>query len=324
MLRSMSLNGLETPPSLETTRVLELYKSMDSLFSDAFPRVSTQAELNALFKEHPKYDPYYIASGSIPDRHERFENLYKIFKNHADSHFLSNIKYQFHERTWEMYVGCSLITRKNDFKSTNEGPDFLIEEGSKKIWIECTAPNRGEGDDKIPLMRDGVVQSVPEDKMCLRLTSALKTKSDKYRKYLKNGIVAEEDAFVIAINSGEFRFPADGMYPLILRALFGFGYPTITFPVGGGEAKHGWSKILSIKKTNKTEIPTTFFLKEENSNISGVLYCKNTVLNHANPVGEDILGVSNPIAKNPFPDILKTFGGYYFDPSASEWSLKPQ
>lgn len=293
-----------------------------SLFTDDFPEVNTQAELDKVLASFPGYDPYYICSGAIPDRRKRFEDLYKVFKNYKDTHFLSQLKTQFHQRTWEMYVGCSLIVKDIKPTSFNEGPDFLIEGGDKKIWIECAAPNKGAGEDRVPAMEYGTVQTVPENQMCIRLTNTLYEKLKQYKKHVKKGVISESDIYIIAINSGDLGFP-DGAIPLILRVVFGIGYPTITFSSSGGEKKHGWSRIFSIKKKNESEVSTDFFLKPENNCVSGILYCGKTVLNHAIPWGDDILGVSNPIAKNPFPNSFRQFKGYYYDPRASEWSLKP-
>lgn len=297
---------------------------MSILFPDNFPEISSQAELDRLLQNFSYYDPYYVVSGSIPDRRERFENLYKVFKSHADSHFLSNIKYQFHERTWEMYVGCSLLSRGIDFKSNDKGPDFLIEESGKKIWIECVTCGEGEGDDKVPTMLYNTVNSVPENEMCMRIASAISDKYLDYQKYLGN-IVSGDDTYIFAVNTGGFSFPPDGAIPLILRCLFAIGHPTITFPRDGGEPTHGWSQIPALKKKNGSEVPMDFFLKKEHSGISGVLYCGKNVLNHAELIGIDILGINNPIADQSFPDSLKAiFKGHYWSASDQEWSLTPQ
>lgn len=297
---------------------------MDSLFSDDFPEISTQAELDALLKKYPKYDPYYVVSGSIPDRRERFENLYKTFKNHADSHFLSNIKHQFHERTWEMYVGCSLLSRGIDFRPNDIGPDFLIESAGKKVWVECVVCNEGDGEDKVPPLVYGSVGTVPENEMCIRIANALGKKYKDYKEKFLNNVVSPDDGYIIAVNSGALPFP-DGAIPLILRCLFAVGHMTISFPRDGSEPKHYWSQIRSLKKKNGSDVPMDFFLNEEHKGISGALYCGKNVLNHADPVGSDILGINNPIANQPFPSELKTaFKGFYWSTSEKEWSLIPQ
>ena len=56
-----------------------------SLFTDDFPEVNTQAELKEVLAAFPQYDPYYVCSGGIPDRRKRFEDLYQVFKDEAET-----------------------------------------------------------------------------------------------------------------------------------------------------------------------------------------------------------------------------------------------
>lgn len=297
---------------------------MNLLFPENFPDVSTQAELNDLLSKNSTYDPYYVVSGSIPDRRKRFENLYKIYKDHADTHFLRNIKHQFHERTWEMYMGCSLLSKGIDFVSNDEGPDFLIENHDKKIWIECVTCNEGYGDDKVPPFLYSSFQSVPENEMCMRIANTIQKKYSDYSKKFLNKIVSPEDIYIIAVNSGALPFP-DGAIPLILRCLFAVGHMTITFPRDSSESFPGWSQIRSLKKKNGSKVPMDFFLNKEHVGINGALYCGKNVLNHADPIGSDIFGINNPIANHPFPVKIKTaFKGYYWNASDKKWSLTPQ
>src|SRR5262245_60685099 len=105
--------------------------------------------------------------------------MWEVYRPHADRHFLSEVKRQFHQRTWEMYVGCAFLKNGIPFSSTNDGPDFLIESAGKKVWVECIACNKGEGPDKVPPLEYGVVQDVPEDEMCIRIAHALETKAKR-------------------------------------------------------------------------------------------------------------------------------------------------
>ena len=232
---------------------------MPKLFTDNFPLVTTDAELQVLLRTYPKYDPYYVASGSIASRKEEFEKLYEKYHPYADGHFLSEVKKQFHQRTWEMYLGCALLDRGISFISEDVGPDILIEGSGKKIWIECIACTRGDGDDKVPTLRyDGHVQDVPDDEMIIRVASALKNKYEKYKKYVASGIVKEDDCFVIAVNAGALDHPE--MMPLILQSVFPIGHQTLSFPIGGGEATSGWTTRPFRTKKNGSQVPTTFLL----------------------------------------------------------------
>lgn len=296
-----------------------------SLFTENLPAITTQAELDKVLATYPTYDPYYIASGCIPERRERFEKLFEMYKDHCDSHFLSQVKYHFHQRTWEMYVGCSLLSRGIKFTANDKGADFLIEDNGKKTWIECVACTEGEGDDRVPPMLYGTVNSVPESEMCIRIAGAIYDKYRDYQSFLGKS-VSKDDAYIIAVNTGGFSFPPDGALPLILRCLFAIGHPTITFPRDGvGEATHGWSRVFSLKKKNGSDVPMDFFLKHEHAGISGAMYCSKNVLNHQEPIGSDILGISNLYANQPFPDFLKSaFLGFHYTLQDQTWSLTPQ
>lgn len=245
--------------------------SMASLFTDNFPTFSTQEELNQLIVKYPTYDPYYVVSGSMPDRRERFDHLYKQYYPYADSNFLTEVKRQFHQRTWEMYLGCILLEHNILISSKDYGPDFLIEKNGAEIWIECIACTTGFGDDKVPPLVHGVVQYVQDDKMSIRLVGALEEKFKKYQKYLNKKVVSDDDAFIIAVNAGALGRP-DGAIPLILKCLFAIGHPTISFPIGGGETEHDWSRREYIEKSNNNKVPMNFFLKEEHAGITGNIF----------------------------------------------------
>ena len=79
---------------------------MKSIFTDNFPLITTDQELQVLKDKYPDYDSYYVASGSIQDRKKRFDDLYQKYHPYTDSHFLTEVKKKFHQRTWEMYLGC--------------------------------------------------------------------------------------------------------------------------------------------------------------------------------------------------------------------------
>lgn len=282
---------------------------MPKLFTDDFPLVKNDTELQALIKKYSEYDPYYVASGSIADRRDHFERLYERYHPYADRHFLSEVKKQFHQRTWEMYLGCSLLDRSISFVSKDIGPDILIEESGNKIWIECIACTKGEGEDRVPTLQYGVAQNVPDDEMVMRIVSGLKTKYEKYESYLERGIVSGNDHLIIAVSAGSFDHPE--AFPLILHSVFPIGYPTLSFPIDGGEPVNGWTTRPFRTKKNGSQVPTTFFVNGQHTEISGVIYCKNNVLNHSTILGDDILVVHNPQAKNPLPSSgLNSFKQY--------------
>ncbi len=287
---------------------------MKSIFTDDFPLIKTDQELQTLIKQYSDYDVYYVASGAIKERHDWFNFLYEKYYLYADSNFLSDLKKHFHQRTWEMYFGCVVLNLGIKLLSHKDnGPDLSFEYNSKKVWIECVACEKGDGADKVPMMNYGVVESVPSDQMILRITSVLREKRSKYEKYLNEGIVKKDNPFIIAINGGVFGRP-DGYIPLILRSLFAVGYPTISMSADGKQTKHSISIIPHIEKKNMSKVSTTFFLEKENDCISSVIYDNNLVINHSDILGKDIKIVHNAIARNHLPiDLFNSLKCYKVD-----------
>lgn len=288
-----------------------------TMFTDDFPDVQTEEELRNEIKKYPHYDSYYVASGSIPERREKFDLMWEIFAPHADRHFLSEVKKQFHNRTWEMFVGNILASQEISFTTNNEGPDFLIERAGRKIWIECVTCSSGEGEDKVPPMLYGAVRSVPHVEMCIRIANALDDKFKQYQKDIEKGLVGHDDSYIIAVNSGMLPFP-DGVIPLILNCVFAIGYPTITFPIDGGPSKSGWSTIKAFNKKNGSPVPMDFFIRGEHAGISAVLYSGKTVLNHSVDNPGEIALIDNFIARNPLSEQdFSFFKRYRFDSNGS-------
>ncbi len=285
---------------------------MQSIFTDDFPIIDNNLELEELVKKYFEYDRYYIVSGCTIDRRTKFDNLYSKYYPYADTHFLTEVKKKFHQRTWEMYLGCALLDRNIIFSSKNIGPDFLIEDNGKKIWIECIACEKGavESPDRVPDMIYGIPQIVPVDEILIRIAGALKAKKEKYDEYIKSGIVKEEDQFIIAVNAGGLGHSMD-YWPLILKCVFAVGYPTLSIPVEQGPVVQSISTVPYIFKKNGRKVPMTFFIEKENMGICAVMYSKNDVLNHPHKLGEDIILVHNPLARTPLEEgVLDSFRFY--------------
>lgn len=79
-----------------------------SIFTDDFPEISTNNELQKIKKEYPKYDSYYIASGCKKERKEKFDSLWQIYQPLADKHFLSDCKKTFSSKNMGNVFGCCL------------------------------------------------------------------------------------------------------------------------------------------------------------------------------------------------------------------------
>lgn len=283
---------------------------MKKLFTDNFPIVSNNEELNKIKKEYaPKgYDEYYIASGCINDRRKKFEYLWSIYAPYADSHFLDQVKYDFHSRTWEMYLGALFINNNLKIESMDIGPDFKITTPSTNIYVENVVCNKGRGSDAVPEIQYEGVYDVPQDEMLLRLTSSINYKFQEYEKYKKQAVIDKNLPYIIALNRGMLDHP-ESTPPLIMNCLFALGPLAINMSPNRTEEEPRsflTRREFIIKKSGK-KIPLNFFLDKSHSGISAIIYSDETILNHPQNIGEDCMLVHNPNADNPIDESLFNF-----------------
>ena len=278
----------------------------ESLFTIELPIVNTDEELERIKNAHPDCDPYFIASGCIKERREKFNNLWSQFKFLADKHFLSQIKKEFHERTWEMYVGCVLKKNCTDVSSEDIGPDFILNKAkTDEIFVEAVACKKGNSADAVPNMivaeklEDITVHDVPHDEMLLRLSSSISYKASKYKDFIK----AKNKPYIIAVNKGALEHP-DPQIPLVLKCLFGLGYEHFK-KINEQLVYNGWTRREFIEKSNGEKISMTFFEKDENDFVSAVIYSPDNILSSPQNIGSDCVLIHNPKAK--FPIDIKTF-----------------
>jgi len=268
-----------------------------SIFTDDFPEIGTNKELQKIIKEYPKCDSYYIASGCKKERKEIFDSLWQIYQPLADKHFLSDCKKHFHQRTWEMYLGVALIKNGLNISSSEKGPDFVVDKGREnEIFIEATACTRGETKDAVPAEyfaekpEEIRIQDVPYDKMLIRLTNSLDSKYKKYKDFIKK----KEKPYIIAINRSGLGYLND--IPLILKCLFGLGFQSFKI-INDKLFNAGWTMKKRVFKENGSEVPISFFEEEEHNIISAVIYSEKSVLNCPKEIGSDCILVHNPKAK---------------------------
>lgn len=135
------------------------------------------------------------------EQRQYFEGLWQRYKPYADANFGGEIARQFHSRFWEMYLACTLMDQEHDLIRTRGGPDICIKNGDGPIWVEATAPSRGEGPDALPEpeIRVGsrpMAIRIPENDIILRFRSALEGKLRKYLEYRRKGKIACGEPFV--------------------------------------------------------------------------------------------------------------------------------
>jgi hypothetical protein len=197
--------------------------------------------------------------------------------------------------------------------SVGRGPDFLLELGSKRVWIEVTCPEpTGISSDWLQI-QPGVVTSVPHEAILLRWTSAIKSKADGLigsldgakMGYLQTGLVSPNDIYVIAVNGCQMRH---GSYPS-LHGISQFPYAAeAVFPIGPYQLQidrgtlstvgRGHQHRLAIKKPNGSSVPTYTFLDPRNRMVSAVWAVD---FNGGGVIGnpEPSAIIHNPCALNP-------------------------
>jgi len=218
-------------------------------------------------------------------------------------------------------VGLLNIGIEIQKKKTEEGPDILIDNPIKvspKIYIEAIAPKEGETEDKLPEMKLGV-HNLPEREFLLRLSGAFVEKYKKYKCYINNNKICENDIYIIAISACNLSQYGSLMDypPAPLKLLAGAGH--LILSPSGSFFEHR----PQIKKINNIPVGMNYFLKKEYNGISAVLYSNVDLLNCPDNPEENFIIVKNPIAKNPTPNtFFKGIESWVFEKKLKDWIRK--
>src|SRR5712691_1541769 len=91
------------------------------------------------------------------------EWLWERYAPYADPHFLTEIRIQFDQRFWEMYLGVTFLERGYPLhKPRAGGPEFGIDIDGVRYWLDAIAPNAGSGADAVPPLEPGKLSAVPQ------------------------------------------------------------------------------------------------------------------------------------------------------------------
>lgn len=245
------------------------------------------------------------------------EQLWERFKPYAEPAFRDELSRAFHQRFWEMYLGCGLLNAGlvPELKPPR-GPDFKIQTCSHVIWIEAVVPMAGTGADAVPAYTDSDFKKVPVERMLLRLRSAIEDKYNKIVRYLKTGIVSADDSIIIAVNGGLIPHSIlESDPPRILSALFPVGKRFGVFDRNTMQIlNQGFQRRAHLIKQSGSKVSTTLFTSTDYSYLSAVLYSNSDAANHPSVVtdiGTDFTVIHNPFARNPIPRRLLPSGRDY-------------
>lgn len=252
---------------------------------------------------HEGLRPYYV---SLVDR---FHEL-GLADKHFDTELMSGDDDKFWQRIWEAILGCHFTDVGYEVSSQDEGPDFLIEKEGRRIWVEaiCPRPKGIPQSFSAPKSADGPsVTSVPTDALLLNWTAALKEKMEKLEGagtkagYRQNGIVEENEPYVIAVNSGRLGYAEMGLsqFPYSAEVGFGIGPMQVTVNVATGqfgEPEH--SRRLQVLNRNGSVVSTVVLGQPEYAGVSAVLST-----GHLCPQPDEypFIVVYNPFARAQLP-----------------------
>lgn len=296
-----------------------IYKT-DSVFSLPLPLVKTFEEVQSIQKlyPYPDYDPYFIESGVIKEKREKFNKLWPKYKPYADSNFQTEIQKRFHQKTWEMYMGNILLENNMKIFSEDKGPDFIVKNDNDEdlLYIECVCTTKGKPEnpnsviDPIELNNSsGYLHDVPTDKMILRIAKAFDDKVKQYNSWIKGRLVNKDTPFIIAINTSVSSW-IEGFPPNVIKAIFGISHPQINMRTG----EMTFLIRDEIQKNNGSPVPVNMFKIKDFSFISGVIFSNTDILDNSNKLGVDCYIVNNPFAKHTIPELLtkcfKTYESY--------------
>lgn len=158
----------------------------------------------------------------------------------------------------------------------------------------------------------------------LRYRNSFDEKHRKLLGYLRDGVVTNDEPFVIAINGGLLRFPeSDAHMPNIVRAFLPIGQREYQAPFSAegvsDEFRVHYPYQPLLEKKNKGTVPTTVFTDPENAGVSGVLFSPSAIWNAPAVAGSETVFLHNPHARNPLPRGTLKFGReYWIDLVASE------
>jgi hypothetical protein len=230
----------------------------------------------------------------------------------ADSNFVIELTSESTQKFWARVSEALIALRLRDKqfgnrKTVGAGPDFLLMNGTQRIWVEVICPEPTGVPTEWLEPKSGEAISFPHQEILLRWTSAIKAKFERLVGYIASGVVAPEDAYVIAVNGCQLR---SGPFP----ALFGISqFPfaaEAVFPVGPYQLQINRETLKVVERghqhrpyllnKNQAQVPALAFLSPMFNPVSAIWALD---LNGGSAIGnsEPSAIIHNPNALNPVP-----------------------
>lgn len=278
------------------------------IHDDIFPQIKSDKEYEGYKNNHPNFDPEYILQHCYIHRKETriwLESIWEKYEKFAEPDLIKHIREPglFHSFSWQLYL-ASLIFEKNHKIQPNNGigPDLQIEYKGKNLWIEAVVTTPGNDKNAAGIPNSGGIYESLNPRVA-RITNALTTKYDIYKRRYLGSICKEDEPFIIAVNGSE----TNSLNPsrAAEATVFARGNDQIK-RMPDGSMKGGFYELrefIIIKKGEKeVKIPTNYFCNDKHKEISGIMYCEQHVINANNnkrTPEANIFLLLNPYAKNP-------------------------
>lgn len=213
-----------------------------------------------------------------------FDDQYydKGLKSYLDPRFLDEFRNnEPYSRIWELELARQLIASGLTLDPTQgRGPDFRITLGDGvTVWVEAVLATP---DDDLRRFYKAVLGKgmfdFPKEKFTLRYTSVLRKKANKYKEYVKNGLVSENDIKIIAVSGFGYGMEMSSGIEHFLRAIAPIGDPVIHItrdgsPVPKDTPLSSHSNISEYLNKNGSPVPKKFlFPGDEFKHIDGVIF----------------------------------------------------
>jgi len=245
-------------------------------FFDIFAELNNESKLHPNFVQLKEHFAFEGAKKTLSEISYHYKDI--------DGNFIDQFQSNngFDARIWELYLFCFFREQYFSFDRNHEAPDFVVEKITSKIAIEAVIVSR-----KTPLKKthDPKKQEEIDEKLKneapLLFSSALfdKVKKKYWEKEHVKGL-----PFIIAIADFHDTMSMTWTFSALLEYLYGHTYKH-NFDNDGNIIVEA-VKVGNYKKPNGTEIPSGFFLQQENENISAILFSSCATISKFNRMGK--------------------------------------
>lgn len=188
----------------------------------------------------------------------------------------------FDARIWELFLFSFFREQFFEFNRVYEYPDFLIFKNGLEIAVEAVIVSRRNFEfSEIEPKTEKEIKKILSNDMPLMFGSALHEKSKK--KYWEKPHV-EGKPFLIAIADFHDNMSMTWSFSSLSEYLYGYRYEHEYDELGNLIVKP--IKVEKYIKQNETEIPSGFFLDENNKYISAIIFTSIGTLSKFNRIGK--------------------------------------